>query len=247
MKSRLPLEPRLTKLHRGTSITTSSAGPSAALATRGFAMLGEPIFEDRGRSLVSYSSLDFRSECDSADQFLAASENFRLLRTGEEEATRASPKCGTNRWRRCARARDPGPLQTNGSPRHRPEVHATSGVDRQCREAACCGECHRRPGDLEVRRAMTRRALISTAGRQSRSARFGGFRSRRTRGPVQAGMPGRASGFPRCVVSLHRFLPHHSKQQKSPIPPIRHCEWRPSPWGACETASPRRGPFRRMC
>ncbi len=41
------------------------------------------------------------------------------------------------------------------------------------------------------------RAFIIAAGRQSRSTRFGGFQSHRTRGPVQAGTLGRAPDFPR--------------------------------------------------
>ena len=91
------------------------------------------------------------------------------------------------------------------------------------------------------------KAPVSTTGRRRRSARSGGFRSRRTRGPVRAGTLGSARGFARCAVSPHRLPPRHWRQRRSPIPRIRRFEWPPSPWDGCEAASPLRAPFRPVC
>ena len=85
---------------------------------------------------------------------------------------------------------------------------------------------------------------VSTAGSRCRSARSGGFRSRRTRGPGPAGRPGSWPDFARCAVSLRRWPPRRFRERRSPTPPIHRFVWPPSPgdrreaiWrAACPTA-----------
>ena len=75
----------------------------------------------------------------------------------------------------------------------------------------------------------------------------GEFRSRRTRGPVLAGTPGKARDFPRFAVSRHPSPRRRSTAERSRIRPIHRFGLPPSRAGCCGVASPRRGCGQPSC
>jgi uncharacterized protein involved in response to NO len=77
-----------------------------------------------------------------------------------------------------------------------------------------CGAVADHPGPHVQNRRTSRHSPISTTVRHRRNARFGGFRPRRSREPVQAGTVGSARGFARCAVSLHRLQPRQWRERR---------------------------------